>query len=105
MKKLEVESTQLDNLAILRHEDGTIYCGMTSGNETKVGLGYMRFNNSAFFIGEFLKDTYNGLGYFRIPTYSNTHTMSRGISYLGEFYQGLRHGVGKLKTYDFEYVG
>lgn len=52
----------LDKAAIIRYQNGANYCGMVY-EQHKIGLGFLRFAEEAFYVGEFLRDCYDGLGY------------------------------------------
>jgi hypothetical protein len=61
-------------------------------NNIKDGYGINIFNNGDRYIGFWEKNTMHGMGIYVFKSLEDVN----GIAYLGEFYYGKFHGLGKL---------
>ena len=69
----------------------------TSNKDIRTGIGFMsKKENKTSYAGEWIQDEYDGIGYI---------ILSRNCSYVGEFTNAIRHGIGCMIFKDSEYLG
>ena len=90
---------KLSHLSLIKYSNSTTYVGtvIEKNSKLRTGIGYMEHGVDHFYVGEWLNNTYDGVGILQITP---------KMSYWGEFEAGNRHGIGLqlLETHE-EYLG
>ena len=90
-----IQSSQDPSMSIQMYKNGDIYMGRLLKN-IKTDLGIFISHKGVVFEGTWNRGVFDGVGY---------QNYKGGRTYTGEYYQGAKHGIGRLIDKGADYLG